>query len=82
MPGFHYVYVLDSIPRPTRRHIGVAEEFSARLTQHNLGAVPETARDRPWKLRAVVAFREAARAEAFGKYLKTSAGRAFARRWL
>lgn len=82
MPGFHYVYVLDSIPRPARRHIGVAEEFSARLTQHNLGAVPETARDRPWKLRAVVAFREAARAEAFGKYLKTSAGRTFARRWL
>ena len=82
MSGFHYVYVLDSIPRPTRRHIVVAEEFSARLTQHNLGAVPETARDRPWKLRAVVAFREAGRAEAFGKYLKTSAGRAFARRWL
>ncbi|MFM8338224.1 MAG: GIY-YIG nuclease family protein [Opitutaceae bacterium] len=82
MPGFHYVYVLDSIPHPTRRHIGVAEEFSARLTQHNLGAVPATARDRPWKLRAVVAFRDAARAEEFGKYLKTSAGRAFARRWL
>jgi putative endonuclease len=82
MPGFHYVYVLDSIPRPTRRHIGVTEEFSARLTQHNLGAVPETARDRPWKLRAVVAFRDSGRAEAFGKYLQTTAGRAFARRWL
>jgi putative endonuclease len=82
MPGFHYVYVLDSIPRPASRHIGITEEFSARLAQHNLGAVPETARDRPWKLRAVVAFRDAGRAEAFGKYLKTTTGRSFARRWL
>lgn len=82
MSGFHYVYLLDSLTRPSRRYFGVTQEFSARLREHNLGAVPETVRDRPWKIRAVVAFRDPGRAEAFGNYLKTSAGRTFARRWL
>jgi len=82
MSGFHYVYLIDSMTRPNRRHIGVTQEFSARLREHNLGAVPETARGRPWKLRPVLAFRDADRAENFGRFLRTSAGRAFARRWL
>ena len=82
MSGFHYVYLIDSLSTPSRRHVGVTAEFAARLAQHNRGAVRETAGHGPWKLRAVVAFRDAERAAAFERYLRASAGRAFARRWL
>ena len=82
MSGFHYVYLIDSLSSAPRRHIGVTAEFAAEIARHNRGEGPETARHRPWKLRAVVAFADADRAAAFERYLRTSAGRTFARRWL
>ena len=78
MSGFHYVYLIDSLSSAPRRHIGVTAEFAAEIARHNRGEVPETARHRPWKLRAVVAFADADRAAAFERYLRTSAGRTFA----
>ena len=60
----------------------VAEDLRARLKKDNAGCVPYTPKFRPWKLNTAVAFRDHDRATAFERYLKSTSGRAFARKRL
>jgi predicted GIY-YIG superfamily endonuclease len=82
MPPFHYVYLLQSTPRPTRHYTGLTTNLSARLAKHNAGGNPHTSVDRPWSINTAIAFRDAARAAGFERYLKSPSGRAFARKRL
>jgi len=79
---FWYVYILESDRFHSVGHyyVGRTRDLSARLARHNAGAVPHTAKFRPWHLRTAIAFDDEVRAIAFELYLKSSSGRAFSKR--
>ena len=82
MTSFHYVYILKSQGSPVHFYTGLTDDLADRLTKHNVGAVPHTARYRPWQIKKAIAFRDRTRAAAFETYLKSPSGRAFARKRL
>ena len=80
MNGFYYVYILVSEIDHELHYSGVTRNLNARLHEHNRGKCPHTSKYRPWKIETAVAFRSAAKAHRFERYLKTGSGREFARR--
>jgi predicted GIY-YIG superfamily endonuclease len=77
-----YVYVLQSLADPERHYTGCTADLKERLKRHNAGDVPHTSKFGPWKVMTYVAFSDDGRAFAFEKYLKSSSGRAFAKKRL
>ena len=75
-----YVYLIQSIPYPEQKYIGLTSNVKQRLKAHNEGGSPHTAKFKPWKLVTYVAFSEESNALDFEKYLKSGSGRAFANR--
>jgi predicted GIY-YIG superfamily endonuclease len=75
-----FVYILRSLTAPDRRYVGVTADIRARLAAHNAGLSPFTARHRPWSMTVCIEFADERRAVRFERYLKSSSGRAFARR--
>lgn len=80
--AFHYVYILQSEKFPTRFYVGLTDDLRDRLRRHNAGEVEYTAKFAPWSIKSAVAFRSRERAAEFEIYLKSSSGRAFARKHL
>jgi putative endonuclease len=78
--SFTYVYLLSGISDASRHYIGCTRDIKARLKSHNSGANPHTAKYRPWQIEVCIAFRDAAKARSFEKYLKSGSGREFSRR--
>ena len=77
-----YVYILESIADTERHYTGIPDDLRARLIKHNAGDVSHTSKFKPWRLNTYLAFSDERWAFAFEKYLKTSSGRAFARKRL
>jgi putative endonuclease len=80
--NFSYVYILQSISLPEHFYVGLTEDLRERLKRHNCGAVPHTTKFGPWRIKTAVAFSNPHAATKFEKYLKTSSGRAFAKKRL
>ena len=80
--GFVYVYILVSLSNPQRFYVGFTKDLKGRLESHNAGRVAHTAKLRPWRIKTAIAFTDHQRAEQFELYLKSSSGRAFARKRL
>ena len=76
-----YVYILRSVSGD-HYYVGMTEDLRNRLSRHNAGDVPHTAKYRPWVVKTYVAFSDAQRAVNFERYLKTASGRAFAKKHL
>jgi putative endonuclease len=79
--NFFYVYILESIAGG-EFYVGITEDLRGRLKKHNGGGVPHTAKHRPWRIKTAIAFTDKARAIDFERYLKSSSGRAFAKKRL
>ncbi|MEA2871165.1 MAG: putative endonuclease [Hyphomicrobiales bacterium] len=77
-----YVYLLQSIDYPDETYVGLADDLKARLAKHNSGGSPHTAKFKPWRLVTYLAFSDDAKAVAFERYMKSSSGRAFAKKRL
>ncbi len=77
-----YVYLIQSIPFPDQRYIGVTSDLKNRLAAHNEGRSPHTSKYKPWKLISYVAFSNDEKALEFERYLKSGSGRAFAEKRL
>jgi len=77
-----YVYLVESRRSERSRYVGVTDDLRRRLADHNAGRSSHTAKHRPWRLIAYLAFAESASANAFERYLKSGSGHAFARRRL
>ena len=75
-----YTYILRSINHPDQRYIGSTADLRKRLTVHNAGSVPHTAKFRPWKVETYIAFETEELARAFEIYLKSGSGHVFAKR--
>jgi len=80
MATIHYVYILESESNPDRHYTGFTCNLRTRLKAHNSGQLPYTAKHRPWRVDVAIAFRSKSRAQAFETYLKSHAGRAFAKK--
>jgi len=76
----YYVYFIQSISVPYRYYIGLTTDINRRLTEHNNGKSIHTNKFRPWKIVGYTAFVDKCKAEKFEIYLKTSSGRAFAKK--
>jgi predicted GIY-YIG superfamily endonuclease len=77
-----YVYILTSVSDPEHHYTGITDDLKARLATHNAGKVAHTSKYAPWRLNTYIALSDETRAFALEKYLKTSSGRAFARKRL
>jgi putative endonuclease len=73
-----YVYLIQSIPYPKQRYVGLTADVHNRLQAHNEGRSPHTSKFKPWRLVSFVAFSNKKKAVEFEKYLKSGSGRAFA----
>jgi predicted GIY-YIG superfamily endonuclease len=77
-----YVYFLQSIDHPTQTYVGLTDDLRTRISAHNAGQSPHTAKFKPWRLVTYVAFSDPHKAIAFERYMKTASGRAFANKCL
>ena len=77
-----YVYLIQSIPYPKEKYIGITSDIKDRLKVHNEGGSPHTSKFKPWKVVVYMAFSREEKAREFEQYLKTGSGRAFATRHL
>jgi putative endonuclease len=81
-PARRFVYIIRSVNHPHKRYIGACADVAVRLSAHNAGQNRSTAPWKPWDVEVVIEFRTEWMAARFEKYLKSSAGHAFANRHL
>jgi predicted GIY-YIG superfamily endonuclease len=74
----NYVYILQSIDWPDQYCTGLCSDVPKRLSAHNAGRSPHTAKFKPWRLLSFHYFSDPALAAQFERYLKSGSGRAFA----
>ena len=77
-----YVYLIQSIPYPKQRYIGLTSDIKGRIEAHNEGRSPHTSKYKPWTLVVYMAFANESKAVEFERYLKSGSGRAFAEKRL
>jgi putative endonuclease len=77
-----YVYILQSLEDSDRYYVGITDDLKERLKCHNAGKVPHTSKYKPWRINTYMAFSDERRAIDFERYLKSSSGRAFAKKRL
>lgn len=77
----YYVYLLRSINYPEAIYTGYTINMKQRLADHNEGKSIYASAYKPWQIETCVAFRDKDKAIAFEKYLKSSSGRAFAKKY-
>ena len=77
-----YVYILRSIEFSDRYYVGATGDLRSRLQKHNAREVSHTSKYAPWEIKTYAAFSDEKQAFAFEKYLKSSSGRAFAKKRL
>jgi len=80
--AYYYVYILRSLKDPNRYYTGFTENLDARVKEHNQSKCVHTTKYEPREIKTAVAFTNHKKALEFEKYLKTSSGRAFAKKRL
>lgn len=78
----YFVYSIKSEKNPDKYYVGITTDVFKRLKEHNSGKSIHTNKLKPWQLISYTAFTNKSRAQQFEKYLKTSSGRAFAKKRL
>lgn len=73
----YYTYAIESSAEPGRFYVGHTSDLKQRLTDHNEGKCPHTAKYRPWKIRFYAAFPTLDLAQSFEAYLKSGSGHSF-----
>ena len=81
MSSKRIVYIIRSRRDPARHYIGLTADLPARLASHNAGESPQTRSFVPWALVVSVQFASEDAADKFVRYLKSGAGRDFAKRY-
>jgi len=79
MANYH-VYIIQSVKDPHRFYMGLTEDLDSRIKEHNRGKCKNTSKYTPLKIKTYIAFTDKQKARDFEKYLKTSSGRAFAKK--
>ncbi|UCF90288.1 MAG: GIY-YIG nuclease family protein [Desulfobacterales bacterium] len=74
----YYVYLHRSIAHPDQTYIGYTQNLKNRMTYHNHGQSPHTAKFKPWELVTYLAFKDKSKALSFERHLKSHSEKAFA----
>ena len=77
---FYYVYILRDVATGQHHYTGVTQDLHERLSRHNSGQVTHTAVFAPWYIETAIAFRDKDKVFAYVHYLKSGAGRAYAKK--
>ena len=75
-----YVYILTTDHSPAHYYIGSSTNLKRRLTEHSAGQCAHTSKYKPWKVKNAFWFHDGEKAHAFERCLKSSSGRAFAKK--
>ena len=75
------VYILESL-KDGSKYVGITENISKRLKEHNTGSAKYSNSKRPYKLVWYCVFQNKTKALQFEKYLKQGSGFAFSRKHL
>lgn len=73
----HIVYILKSKKKFGKIYIGITDDLSKRLAEHNSEKSGYSKRYAPWEVETYVTFKNKTLAENFEKYLKVGSGQAF-----
>jgi putative endonuclease len=73
----HIVYILISKKYPDRIYIGLTEDISRRVDEHNTDKSPYSRKYGPWELETYITFGQKKKAVEFERYLKSGSGFAF-----
>ena len=74
----HNVYILTSLKDNSKYYIGITENITKRLKEHNAGKSTTYSKAfLPWKIETYTAFSNRLLALKFEKYLKHGSGHAF-----
>ena len=76
------VYILASKQYPDRIYIGLTENISQRVDEHNSGKSSYGRKYGPWELRTYITFDKRKNAVDFEKYMKSGSGFAFLKKHL
>ena len=76
------VYLIRSVSFPNQKYVGITDNLQERLNTHNSGGSIYTKPYRPWILVVYLSFQKEDTARKFERYLKSGAGRAFAKKRL
>ena len=77
---FYYVYILRDVATGQHHYTGVTQNLAERLERYNAGKVSHTAVFAPWYIETAIAFRSKEKAYTYEQYLKSGAGRAYAKK--
>ena len=80
--AFCYVYILQTTTGPEHYNVVLTDDLQARLRKHKAAEVPHSRKITPWKIKTAISFTDRELASRFERYLKTSSGRAFAKKRL
>ena len=76
------VYILVSRKYPDRIYIGLTENVSQRVDEHNADKSLYSRKYGPWELAAYITFSQKKKASEFERYLKSGSGFAFLKKHL
>ncbi|MFH1507169.1 MAG: GIY-YIG nuclease family protein [Candidatus Omnitrophota bacterium] len=76
------VYILISKKYPDRIYIGLTEDVSRRIDEHNADKSSYSRKYGPWELITYTTFNDKKKAIKFEKYLKSGSGFAFLKKHL
>ncbi|MBU1888156.1 MAG: GIY-YIG nuclease family protein [Candidatus Omnitrophica bacterium] len=80
MSNTFIVYVLVSTQYSDRIYIGLTENLSQRINEHNSEKSTYSSKYGPWKLAVYITFTQKEKAVKFEKYLKSGSGFSFLKR--
>ena len=78
----YYVYLPESLSIPGERYIGLTNDLSRRISEHNSGRSAHTSKFAPWRLVTCIGFSVERKATEFERYLKSGSGHACAKKRL
>ena len=77
MKDRYIVYILISCKDPKRYYIGLTDDLTRRLEEHNREETGYSKRYAPWYAKTYIVFDDFELAGSFEKYLKFGSGHAF-----
>jgi len=76
------VYILISKKYPTRYYIGITQDLSRRVKEHNNGDSEYSKKYAPWHLETFITLSSKRKAQELERYLKSGSGFAFLKKRL
>jgi len=73
----YIVYILVSKQYADRIYIGLTENISQGVDEHNAGKSPYAKKYGPWELKTYIVFQDRPKALSFERYLKSGSGFSF-----